>query len=325
MRFAWKALGLGLLAMSAAACEDGINFCTDNNRDDAGQCREIPDFPNDGGLDATTPPSDATTPTDALVPDASIPVDASGLDATVDAGADASAPPTTLNIEDFCAAVYERGRAWRDKLDECCLNAAAEDRSIFLESGLSYFDGSSSVAESVDGCVNALNAQVGANLEFTGSLALPCASKYAAQFDAPQVACPAEGYDIDVIESKIGKQAQDLVQLAECRSALVGKLALNAVCVGDFQCRAGLRCLGGSTGKNCRDPLGNGAACLRSAECADGLECVGPVGGAGRVCRPSSQPVAVTAACTNSTECDQETFCDNGVCRAPTNRRICAQ
>ncbi|MET0284519.1 MAG: hypothetical protein ABW352_08625 [Polyangiales bacterium] len=303
-------------------CEDGINFCTDNNRDDAGQCREIPDFPNDGGLDATTPPSDATTPPDAFVPDTSLPaiVD-SGLDAATDATVDATTPPTSLSVEGFCDARYRVAKAWRDKFEECnCPNTTIEDRGIFLLGGLLYDDGNGDATESVQACVTRLNAAIGPNLTFTGTAAAGCAAKFAGQFAEPPATCPAGGFKIDELEAANGKQAQELTQLTECRAALAGKLALNAACTDSYQCQGGLRCLSGV----CRDGLASGTVCGRTEQCADGLVCVGGTSPGGRVCRPKAMPAAVTAACTFSVECDPGALCGaTNQCTLATSRAIC--
>ncbi|HEY6879074.1 MAG TPA: hypothetical protein VI299_13700, partial [Polyangiales bacterium] len=165
------------------------------------------------------------------------------------------------------------------------------------------------------------NAQMGASLEYSPTAAVGCASKYAAQFSQPPATCPTAGFQIDAVEATMGKQAQELTQLSECRAALVGKLALNATCSGHYQCKSGLRCLGSV----CRDAVGNGGPCGFTEQCADGLVCVGTSSGSGRACRLKNEPAAVTAPCTFSVECDNGTFCSGNQCVTATARAICAQ
>ncbi|HEY6879512.1 MAG TPA: hypothetical protein VI299_15905, partial [Polyangiales bacterium] len=134
MRLAWRTLGLGLFVLASAACEDGISFCTD--RDDAGNCPDIPDFPTDGGMDAKAP-SDASrdTGTDGALADAM-----SGMDAATD-----GSTPLSYTVEEFCDAKYRTAKAWRDLLEQCCLsNSTADDESLFLAGGLLYDDGTGS-------------------------------------------------------------------------------------------------------------------------------------------------------------------------------------
>jgi hypothetical protein len=318
MRSALRTLSLGLLAFTAAACEDGLSFCT--HRDDAGQCPELPDPVFDASIDANTPPSDAAADArtaDATTADANVSMDA----ATTDAGTDAAAP-TSYNVEEFCDAKYRVAKAWRDQLDSCCpSNATLEDRGIFLAGGLLYEDGNGDATESVDECVTRLNAAIGPNLTFSGTAAVACAAQYASQFAEAPTSCPAGGFEIDIREASIGKQAQELTQLSGCRSALTGKLAFNAACTDNYQCQAGLRCLNSV----CRDALPSGNVCGKTEQCADGLVCIGGNTVGGRVCRPKAEPAALTAACTYSVECDPGAFCFDFKCTAPTNRAICAQ
>ncbi len=312
MRLAWRALGLGLLAVTAACDGNGIEFCT--NRNDAGECPEVPDFSFDASLDAALP-SDAST-RDGAASDAAVVADATAaMDASTDAGTDSATPPASYNVEDFCAAKYRVAKAWQDKFDECtCPGNTAEDRSAFLIGGLLYDD--ALATESVAACVTRLNAAIGPNLTFDGVAAVECASKFASQFTAPTSGCPEGGFQIDILEGSQGKQSQELTQLTECRAALVGKLALNAACTDSYQCKAGLRCLNSV----CRDALASGTACGRTEQCSDGLVCVGPNGN--RVCRPKNAPVALTSACLYSVECDPGAIC-GGTCSNATSRTIC--
>jgi len=331
MKLTWRTLGLGLLTLAGTGCEDGT-FCT--NRDDAGQCPDFdfPVFDGSVGMDGATPPStdasrpDATVLADGatVLPDGAVVVTDAGLDAASDASAPDAATVATYNVEEFCAAKYRTATQWRDKLDDCCVTAgnAKDDRSFFLVLGLLYEDGSEK-PESVADCVTKLTAQIGASLEFSPTAAVACANKFSSQFSPPPVACPMAGVQIDSFEAMLGKQAQELTQLSECRAALVGKLAFNASCsgAGSYQCQPGLRCLGSV----CRDALVNGSPCGSTDQCGDGLVCMGQSSGSGRVCRPKTEPVAVTSACTYSVECDQGAFCENNRCTTATARTICAQ
>jgi hypothetical protein len=331
MKLTWRtlSLGLGLLALAGTGCDD-VTFCT--NRDDAGLCPDIdfPQFDGSVGMDGATPPSSDAARADAttVLPDGAVVVADPGIavaDASVDAAVPDAASVASYNVEEFCAAKYRTATAWRDKLDECCVTAAnaKDDRSFFLLGGLLYEDGSGMNAESVADCVAKLTPQIGASLAFSPTAAVACADKFASQFAQPPVQCPAAGVTIDTFEAMLGKQSQELLQLPECRAALVGKLGLNAACsgAGSFQCQPGLRCLGSV----CRDALVNGSPCGSTDQCGAGLVCVGLSSGSGRVCRPKTEPVAVTAACTYSVECDQGAFCENDRCTTATNRVICKQ
>jgi hypothetical protein len=315
MRLPWRALALGGLAVTAVACEDGLNFCT--NRDDAGQCPEIPDFIRDGGVDATTPPSDASASGDAMtLADATV-----GMDAATDAGSDA-ATPSRYSVEDYCAAQYSVARAWRDLFGDCCPNSAtaAEERSLFLLSALLYEDGSGGT-ESVDGCVSGINASVGPNLTFDGAAAVACAARFAAQFTKPPTACPADGFRIEQLEATIGHRAQSTAQMVECRTAFAGKVARNGACTSSFQCAGGNRCLGSDNSRTCQPALSVTNPCTATSQCADGFICQGSTG-AGKSCQPLDTPVPPTANCSYSTECENGYVCD-ATCVLPAATAYC--
>lgn len=321
MRSALRTLSLGLLAITAAACEDGLSFCTDRN--DAGQCPDVPDFIFDASIDATTPPSDAGSdarPADATTADATVSIDAS-TDAGTDAGAQAS-----YDVEDFCAAQYAVARAWRDKFDQCCgtlNNDQTKSRDELLANAFQY---ANAVMDSVASCVSGINGSLGPNLTYVPTAAVACADKFAAQFKAPPADCPQGGFPIESIESDIGHGIQDVTQIPECRAAFVGKLALNAQCTNTFTCQSGLRCIGSTGAKFCVQPRTNGMTCGESSECADGLQCVGSSasGAGGRVCRPVEEPVELNSNCERSTECRVGTLCFS-TCVPPENTALCAQ
>jgi hypothetical protein len=327
MKRAWQLMGLGALALASSACEDGLEFCT--NRDDAGQCPEIPVWDGGFDLDATPPSSDGATPDATTNADATTTtMDATTGDASADAAVvpDATAP-ATYNIEEFCAAQYGAAKAWQAKFEECfCSDSkTAYERSLFLLNALSYDDGFESFEkESLSLCVTRLrNAIEAANSKVTyvPSAAVACASKFASQFTSPPSACDPKGFALEKLEAEIGHQAQATSQLAECRAAFVGKAAFNEACSSAIDCAGNRRCRNGT----CQEPLVVGNTCESSGECADGLVCQGRKS-ASRSCQPASMPVEVNANCEVSAECRTGNFCGPDLkCIAPSNALICAQ
>lgn len=318
MKRAWGTLVLGALALAGSGCEDGLEFCT--NRDDAGQCPDIPDFDANFDMDATPPASDGGTDarTDATTTDSAI------GDASMDAQVPDAAAPTSYNIEEFCAALYGVAKAWQGKFDQCCLNSdTALDRSIFLLGALLYDDGYEDDAkESVGACVAKINASNGPKLTYNASAAVTCATKFASQFTPPPDSC---GFALEMLEATNGHQARAIPQIPECRAAFGGKVGFAQTCTNEFECADGKRCIETQGAKACRDPLGVSLPCIETRDCADGLICQGTASG-GRTCQPSSLPVEVSSNCLFSTECRTGLFCGpDSKCIAPGTFTICAQ
>jgi len=329
MKLGWG-IGLGLLAIVAVGCD--VSVCKDVDRD--GHCFDGPDFDFDSSLrfdasvdsgrsDAAVAPADSSVVVvDGAVADGGV----VGIDAgLVDAG------PAQLSIEDFCDAQYKTAKAWRDKLEQCCA-ANVDDRELLLSNAFFYrVDGAGS--DSVEKCIAGLKASA-ANLTFVPTAAPACATRYSGQFAAAPADCPAAGFDVETLEATIGHGAASLNQLAECRTAIVGKIARDATCGNSFECQSGLRCLTipGGGAKSCRPPLDNAAPCTVTSECSDGHVCVGLASGTGgRVCRPAGELVAVNSTCDGSetsatggsTECSSGLLCINNKCVVPTPTPIC--
>lgn len=322
-------LGLGLLAVAAAGCD--VSVCT---KDVDGQCFDGPDYPFDGsvvGLDASADGGARTDGAAVAVVDGSVVpvVDGAVVDGGIDGGAPvADAGPPALRIEDFCDAQYRTAKAWRDKLEECCVANAAE-RELLLKNAFFYFiDGNATTGkESVVACTDALKAsETAGKLSYVAATAPVCAGVFNSQFPAAPTTCPPAGFDAETLEATTGHGAQELNQLGACRQAIVGKVAFNAACGNSFECQAPYRCLGTTGAKTCRVALSRGNPCTRTSECEDGYVCMGVASGSGgRVCYPATEPLETGSACSASTECRTGLLCIDSKCATPQPELICKQ
>jgi hypothetical protein len=328
MKLRWG-IGLGLLAMVVAGCD--VSVCT---KDVDGHCFDAPDYNFDAsfGLDAST---DGGTRTDGAViaddgavlfPDGAV-VSDSGVPG-IDGGVVPDAGPAVLRIEDFCDAEYRTAKAWRDKLEQCCVVADAKDRELLLENAFFYFvDGNAATGkESVEACTDALKAsETAGQLSYVASAAPACVAGFNNQFPPAPTECPAAGFDAETIEANTAHGAQELNQLPACRQAIVGKAAFNAPCGNSFECQDPYRCLGTTGAKTCRVALSRGNPCNRTSECQDGYLCMGVASGSGgRVCYPATEPLETGTACSASTECRTGLLCDDK-CTSPQPQLICKQ
>jgi hypothetical protein len=325
----WGIVGGTLALLALAGCDVSVGKC---DRNDAGSCfDDFPEWDAGGGIDSgSAPASDGAVIADAAS-DAAIIADSGSIDGSLPD----AAPPVALTIEQFCDAQYRTAKQWRDKLEECCVSNSELERDlreVLLNNSFFYSVDDTTGEDSVERCIDSFKATPSANLTFVGTAASSCSARYTAQFPAAPATCPADGFATETIESMVGHGAASLIQLPECRTAFVGKVAFNAACTNSFECQTGLRCLGSSGAKTCRAPFSRGNPCSVTSECEDGLVCMGLASGnAGRVCYPANEllesgstcDATETSATGGSTECRTGLICFENKCVTPQTSAIC--
>lgn len=300
----WRAsIGrLGLLGLLLGGCEDGFDA----------RCLVV--LGGDGCFDGT---EDGSVDDDAGASDAGAIAD-SGMDAGSDAGGLAS------SLSSFCERQFANARAF---LDSCnCVESADRDKvNAFVQDVLLY--------RGIDACVENVTRLV-ATMRFEPAAATGCAQRFDAQFALPPMMsrCTAGGIDIQLLEAAVGKGAQFLAQIPECRQAFVGTIARDGACTTSLECAGGLRCLpmpglpvdqiGGA--RTCQSPRSATAPCASNSDCADGLVCSG-VAVPGRTCIEADALRPVGAACQASLECTQDWICFSNQCAMPVVDVVCRQ
>jgi hypothetical protein len=290
-------------ASLSSACEVSVGNC----ERDGGDC--LSDFPSfdaaviDGSIDATV-----VTSNDAGSRDAS-PADASSAP-------DAGEPPAGKSLAEFCAELSSKGLAWASSLDSCCPNP--QDRQSEAAATILNLIGAYSET-SVDRCIEFYSGLQGAGaVTLQLAYASSCATQYLAAFPMAPDTCPTVGFDVEQLRSTVGHGAQQLVQIASCRQALVGSKKMGDACTRDVECSAPLTCVPLATNpsqSSCGSPRLSGEQCESGGDCAPGLTCVGS-SQLGRTCR-AVQDLVDFGRCESSVECVQGKVCAGGSCVSP--------
>jgi hypothetical protein len=229
-------------------------------------------------------------------------------DVEIDAGAFPS-----LTVEEFCQRSLAPGKAWADKLNECCSTNALESWEqeqllwAFGHPSLRFGDGAELCAQNVK---EMLDKGVVFHPEYAGA----CAHLLAANYELePPATCPAgDGFYVPEILGKVGKAAQTREQIAVCRQTFVGNLAAGAECELDLQCGERGVCERDINGSRCVSAREEGERCLGTQECAAGLYCEGLLGGY-RICSKKSRLGKIGAACNAHSECSIGMWCNKEI------------
>jgi hypothetical protein len=300
-----RSLSVAALLVAVAACNVDVVDC---DTEDASICDDDEDLFDGGGIvddedagssgdggdggdgGAVDDPDSSTTPTD-------------------DGGADDGSVPVELSVEEFCAARYAVALAWRDALENQCPSAstASDDRADFLGVNLGYGD------NAIDTCVTSTNDLITKKqVSYAGRAAQGCADAYNAQFSGPPASFPAQGVDIGTAAATVGHGAASPAQIPQCRAALVGKLALGAVCPTSVACVDGLRCLSApGGGRTCQRPLDAGGQCSSAGDCSDDTRCVKSTSSStGKVCVAKDDLRISQGSCDSSVECASGLVCN---------------
>lgn len=296
---------LGLLGV-LAGCDAGFSTRCLIVIDEDDCFDGVPDFAQDGSVEDAGGGADAG--------------------ATVDGGMDASADAASLgpSLVTFCEQQFATARAF---LDSCnCVESADRDKvSAFVEDVLLY--------RGIDTCVQGFT-RLAATTRFEPAAASTCAQRFDAQFALPPATsrCTADGLDIQALEAVVGKGAQLLAQLPECRAAFVGSVPRDGACVASLECAGGLRCLpmpgspidqvGGP--RTCQSARIATETCASNSDCADGLVCSG-VAVPSRTCIEANKLRPVNADCQASLECAHDWICFSNQCAMPVVDIVCRQ
>lgn len=316
-------IGLGLLAIG---CEPEVGKCGQGAGD---ECLD-PAAELDGGMgvDAGRREAGSSTQPSSLR-------DASRADAArSDARVAGDSGPSVLTMEQFCHAQLAVAVAWRDLFESEACGCAADDeeeqtvRSNFLASVLGYAG-----ADPEASCIFSRELWSSDNhIAFHPERAAGCVQSFISQFAPPPSGCPV---DVAHYESLIAHGAQTLVQLPECRAAMIGTVAAGHECTdpqfqGDrgLDCMPGLRCQIGLGGvrPTCQPAQDVDQRCQRTSDCGDGLICSGLPGRAALTCVPSTALRASAERCRSSPECQANYVCDDnidGKCVPPVPKLIC--
>lgn len=294
----------------SSACEVSVGDC----ERDGGDCfPEVPHFDAsviDGSLDAALAPSNEAGSQDASQ---------GGADASSDTGAEQ--PTVVGSLSEFCAALSSKGLSWASSLDNCCLNSQ-ERQSEAAVTILNLIGAYSET--SVDRCIEFYSGlQDAGTVTFQLAHASSCANQYLAAFPMAPDACPMSGFDVEQLRSTVGHGAQQLVQIASCRQALVGSKKVGEACTRDVECNAPLTCVPLATTPSqgsCGSSRLSGEQCESGGDCAPGLTCVGS-SQLGRTCR-AVQELVDLGRCESSVECVQGKVCAGGSCVSPEQGSI---
>jgi hypothetical protein len=322
----------GALAFALSACEVSVGKC---RKDDAGECVDLFDDEDagdeeDAGDDLDAGRADAGR-TDAGRADGG---DASRTDGGGDAGADGGGGgdgSASLTIDEFCEAYLSRALAWRDLLAECCLNEAIDDRESLLASVFLY-GGDTTLTD----CIDNIDDQVTADrVDLDTTKLQSCADEFAKQLPEAPSSCPAEGFDLDALESTAGHGLQRLPQIPVCREALAGKVKRDQICTDSLECIAGLRCMPAPGNTRTCQPAAI-EECVNTAQCEDETICVGQLTSGGKTCVSVDElPLTSNQRCDLSSECANDLLCrvvssaggvDRNGCVPPTSGTfVCKQ
>ena len=268
---------------------------------------------------------------DAAIDAATIDAETASLDGGVDAGGQLDVPFTPdagpgLSISQFCDAQFATARAFSDGACHC-LGADIEGLNYVREVVLRY-PGSTACIEAVEAIV--------AKTSYDPQQAAACAARFDAQFELPAgvSSCAASGFDVGELAASVGKGAQTLVQLPECRATFVGSKLRDARCTTSLECSSGLRCLplpgtplgaGGAVPSSCQPARPLNEACATSSDCSDGLICSG-VTETTQTCIAVSALKSEGGRCRASYECRLGLACNGqGVCQPPMPDVVCKQ
>jgi|GEM_PF-6326721 len=211
--------------------------------------------------------------------------------------------PDVTTIEGYCEVKVGQQQGWCDFVDQCCSAVDVEDDAFDVPACTSD--------ETLDSCVEDVNAQVTAGAVWNGDSAQGCLDELAKT--VPEA--PSECLGLEAARwSHDGRDLPGYDQIAACRDMLRGDKATNEPCTYHSECGEFLFCgypTEVSMETECLVIGGMGVECVLDADCELGLFCGGPVDD--RTCGTIGES---GSACTFDYDCAEGLLCEDAECKA---------